>query len=133
WERKSECSCQAKPTSTQPSSSSSSNLKSAPSTSSASSANTSAAKGKKPFHSNSSTTSSSDPSTPDLSGILGKDSKLTTAECLCHIKNMLCLFCGLPGHTAKDCPRSASKAAKACAVQAEPSSAPAPSGKTVFS
>src|SRR5207245_1700722 len=47
-----------------------------------------------PFCSNSSTVSSSNPSTPDLSGILGKDGKLTTAECLHHIKNMLCLFCG---------------------------------------
>ncbi|KAG6327770.1 hypothetical protein ID866_11321, partial [Astraeus odoratus] len=39
-------------------------------------------------------------------------------ECLCHIKNTLCLFCGLPGHSAKDCPRSTSNAAKAHATQA---------------
>src|SRR5205807_1575886 len=67
WECKSEVSCQAKPTSMQPWSSLSSNSKSTPSTSSASSSNTSTVKGKKPFCSNSSTTFSSDPSTPDLS------------------------------------------------------------------
>ncbi|KAG6326235.1 hypothetical protein ID866_12854, partial [Astraeus odoratus] len=34
------------------------------------------------------------------------------------IKNALCLFCGLPGHSAKDCPRSMSCTAKACTAQA---------------
>ncbi|KAG6327119.1 hypothetical protein ID866_11970 [Astraeus odoratus] len=61
---------------------------------------------------------SSDSSMPDLSGIIGKDGKLTAVEHLCHMKNLLCLFCVLPGHSAKDCPRSMSHAAKACTAQA---------------
>ncbi|KAG6327131.1 hypothetical protein ID866_11958 [Astraeus odoratus] len=39
-------------------------------------------------------------------------------ECLHHMKNSLHLFCGLPGHLAKDCPRSMSHMAKACTAQA---------------
>ncbi|KAG6327548.1 hypothetical protein ID866_11541 [Astraeus odoratus] len=65
----------------------------------------------------SSTPKSSNSSAPDLSGILGKDGKLTAMEHLCHMKNSLCLFCGLPGHSAKDCPRSMSCIAKAHAAQ----------------
>ncbi|KAG6329798.1 hypothetical protein ID866_9291 [Astraeus odoratus] len=34
------------------------------------------------------------------------------------MKNSLCLFCGLPDHSAKDCPRSTSHVAKAHAAQA---------------
>ncbi|KAG6327675.1 hypothetical protein ID866_11414 [Astraeus odoratus] len=75
--------------------------------------------GKKPQQpSPSSPKPSSDSSMPDLSGVLGKDGKLTAAEHLRHIKNALCLFCGLPGHSAKDCPRSTSCMAKACTTQA---------------
>ncbi|KAG6327241.1 hypothetical protein ID866_11849, partial [Astraeus odoratus] len=59
-----------------------------------------------------------DSSMPDLSGIIGKDRKLTTVEHLYHMKNLLCLFCGLPGHSAKDCPRSMSCMAKTHAAQA---------------
>lgn len=35
---------------------------------------------------------------------LGNDGKLTQEECQHRIDNKLCLFCGGPGHIAKDCP-----------------------------
>ncbi|KAG6330281.1 hypothetical protein ID866_8808 [Astraeus odoratus] len=116
WECKSEIACQTKPN-LQPSS-----LSKQPSGGSSSSTNSlsSAGKGKNPHHPSSSTPKSSDSSMPDLSGIIGKDGKLTATEQLCHMKNSLCLFCVLPGHSAKDCPRSTSHAAKACAAQAAP-------------
>jgi hypothetical protein len=50
---------------------------------------------------------------PDLTLKLGKDSKLTTAECKHHFNNKLCMFCGLAGHMAKDCPKSTSHSFKA--------------------
>ncbi|KAG6325712.1 hypothetical protein ID866_13377 [Astraeus odoratus] len=121
WEHKSEIACQAK---TNPQSSSSKQSLSGGSSSkqsnpsSGTSSSSSAGKGKNPQCPSSSTPKSSDSSTPDLSGVLGKDGKLTAAERLCRIKNTLCLFCGLPGHSAKDCPRSTSRAAKARATQA---------------
>ena len=43
---------------------------------------------------------------------LGKDGKLTEEECQRCIKEKLCMFCGQPGHMAKDCPKSTSKSAK---------------------
>ncbi|KAG6327194.1 hypothetical protein ID866_11895 [Astraeus odoratus] len=121
WERKSEITCQAKTnpqssSSKQSSSGGSSSKQSNPS--SGTSSLSSAGKGKNPQRPSSSTPKSSDSSVPDLSGVLGKDGKLTAAERLCRIKNALCLFCGLPGHSAKDCPRSTSRAAKACTTQA---------------
>ncbi|KAG6327694.1 hypothetical protein ID866_11394, partial [Astraeus odoratus] len=107
WERKSEITHQTK-NNPQPSQSGNSS-----GTTSSSSA------GKKPQQPSSSFSKpSSDSSAPDLSGVLGKDGKLTAAERLRHIKNALCLFCGLPGHSAKDCPRSMSRTAKACTAQA---------------
>ncbi|KAG6327113.1 hypothetical protein ID866_11977 [Astraeus odoratus] len=121
WERKSEIACQAK-TNPQPSSSKqsssggSSSKQSNPSSGTSSSSST--GKGKNPQHPSSSTPKSSNSSVPDLSGVLGKDGKLTAMECLRHMKNLLCLFCGLPGHLAKDCPRSMSHTAKAHATQA---------------
>ncbi|KAG6327753.1 hypothetical protein ID866_11336, partial [Astraeus odoratus] len=111
WEHKSEITRQAK---TNPQSSSLSK-QSNPSSSTSSS---STGKEKNPQCPSSSTPKSSDSSTPDLSGVLGKDGKLMAVEHLCHIKNALCLFCGLPGHSAKDCPRSTSRVAKAHAAQA---------------
>ncbi|KAG6327963.1 hypothetical protein ID866_11126 [Astraeus odoratus] len=102
WECKSEIACQTKKQSDNSSG-----------TTSSSSA------GKKPQQpSPSSPKPSSNFSTPDLSGVLGKDGKLTATEHLHRIKNALCLFCGLPGHSAKDCPRSMSHVAKAHATQA---------------
>src|ERR1700722_6272957 len=63
---------------------------------------------------------------PDLSDKLGKDGKLTQAECTCQFNNNLCLFCGGVGHTAKKCPKSSSSVtkAKAHAVQTKSDSAP---------
>ncbi|KAG6327825.1 hypothetical protein ID866_11264 [Astraeus odoratus] len=116
WEHKSEITCQNK-SNPQPSSSGGSSSKQS-NTSYGTSSSSSAGKGKNPQHPSSSTPKSSDSSVPDLSGVLGKDGKLTAAERLHHIKNALCLFCGLPGHLAKDCPRSTSHAAKACTTQA---------------
>jgi hypothetical protein len=44
---------------------------------------------------------------------LGKDGKLTAAERARRFANNLCLFCGGMGHTARECPKSSSSAAKA--------------------
>ena len=43
---------------------------------------------------------------------LGKDGKLTEEERQWCITEKLCMFCGQPGHMAKDCPKSTSKSAK---------------------
>ncbi|KAG6327645.1 hypothetical protein ID866_11444 [Astraeus odoratus] len=122
WECKSEIARQAK---TNPQSSSLSKQSSSggssskqPNPSSGTSSSSSAGKGKNPQHPSSSTPKSSDSSAPDLSGVLGKDGKLMATEHLRRIKNTLCLFCGLSGHSAKDCPRSMSHVAKARAAQA---------------
>ncbi|KAG6328604.1 hypothetical protein ID866_10485 [Astraeus odoratus] len=122
WECKSEIIHQTK-TNPQPSSLSKQSVSGGSSSkqsnnSSSMSSSSSAGKGKNPQQPSSSTPKSSDSSMPDLSGIIGKDRKLTAMECLCCIKNLLCLFCGLPGHSAKDCLRSTSHAAKACTTQA---------------
>ncbi|KAG6327773.1 hypothetical protein ID866_11316 [Astraeus odoratus] len=122
WEHKSEIAHQAKTNpqssslSKQSSSGGSPSKQSNPSSSTSSSSST--GKGKNPQHPSSSTPKSSDSSVPDLSGVLGKDGKLMAMEHLHHTKNALCLFCGLPGHSAKDCPRSTSHVAKACTTQA---------------
>ena len=44
---------------------------------------------------------------------LGKDGKLTTAECLHRFKEGLCLYCGLLGHNAKDCEKAKEMKAQA--------------------
>ena len=44
---------------------------------------------------------------------LGKDGKLTTAECLRRFKEGLCLYCGLSGHNAKDCEKAKEMKARA--------------------
>jgi hypothetical protein len=51
--------------------------------------------------------------TSDLGDKLGKDGKLTAAERARRFANNLCLFCRGVGHTAKECPKSSSSAAKA--------------------
>ncbi|KAG6328734.1 hypothetical protein ID866_10355 [Astraeus odoratus] len=121
WKCKPEIACQTKsnllPSSSKQSLSGGSSSKQS-NPSSGTSSLSSAGKGKNPQCPSSSIPKSSDSSMPDLSGVLGKDEKLTAAECLHHIKNALCLFCGLPGHSAKDCPRSTSCTAKACTAQA---------------
>ncbi|KAG6328078.1 hypothetical protein ID866_11011, partial [Astraeus odoratus] len=122
WEHKSEIAHQAR-TSPQSSSLPKQFLSGGPSSkqsnpSSGTSSSSSAGKGKNPQCPSSSTPKSSNSPVPDLSGIIGKDGKLTAMECLCCMKNLLCFFCGLPGHSAKDCPRSTSHMAMACAAQA---------------
>ncbi|KAG6329376.1 hypothetical protein ID866_9713 [Astraeus odoratus] len=122
WEHKSEITCQNKsnpqPSSSSKQSSSGGSSSKQSNTSSGTSFSSSTGKGKNPQCPSSSTPKSSNSSAPDLSGVLGKDGKLTAMEHLCCIKNALCLFCGLPGHSAKDCPRSTSCTAKACTAQA---------------
>ena len=114
WEHKTECAHQEKTTHN---SSDKSKQSSANSTSTSSN---SSAKGKdkdKSSQKSSTKGSSSSTSPPDLSNVLGKDGKLTPTEQSRHISNSLCLFCGNAGHNAKDCPKSASHAARACAAQ----------------
>ena len=52
---------------------------------------------------------------------LGKDGKLTLQERQRCFNNNLCMFCGSPSHSTKDCPKSSSSAskAKAQAIQAK--------------
>ena len=47
--------------------------------------------------------------TSDAPSHLRKDGKLTEEERQQRIKEKLCMFCGQPGHMAKDCPKSTSK------------------------
>ena len=56
---------------------------------------------------------------PDLTGKLGKDSKLTPQEHQCHMDNSLCLFCRNMGHITKECPKSTAIAAQAHAAVTE--------------
>ena len=56
---------------------------------------------------------------PDLTGKLGKDSKLTPQECQRCMDNSLCLFCGKTGHIAKECPKSTAITAQARAAVME--------------
>lgn len=57
---------------------------------------------------------------------LGNDGKLTQEERQRRIDNKLCLFCGGPGHMAKDCPspKSSASQAKARAANASNSGTP---------
>ena len=57
--------------------------------------------------------SSSSGNSASISDKLGKDGKLTQQERQRRFDNNLCMFCGGVGHTAKDCPKSTSSAAKA--------------------
>jgi len=70
---------------------------------------------KKQFHpcESSSSTHNPDKKKSDLGDKLGKDGKLTTAERARRFANNLCLFCGGVGHSARECPKSSSSAAKA--------------------
>ena len=60
----------------------------------------------------SSSSGTSKSTTSDAPSHLGKDGKLTEEERQRHIMEKLCMFCGQPGHMAKDCPKSTSKSAK---------------------
>jgi hypothetical protein len=67
-----------------------------------------------------SASTSSAPKAPDLNTKLGKDGKLTAEERQRRLDKKLCLFCGGPGHTARDCTKSTSCAAKGCAAMVTP-------------
>src|SRR6266481_2657063 len=60
---------------------------------------------------------------PDLTSKLGKDGKLMPQEHQRRMDKNLCLFCGAPGHVAKDCPKSTLVASKAHAVKTTQESA----------
>ena len=56
---------------------------------------------------------SSSRNSTSIANKLGKDGKLTLQERQCCFDNNLCMFCGNPGHSAKDCPKSSSSTSKA--------------------
>ena len=64
-------------------------------------------------------TSGPSSSTPSIADKLGKDGKLTPQEQQRRFDNHLCLFCGGTGHTAKDCSKASSSAAKTKARAAQ--------------
>ena len=64
-------------------------------------------------HNSSSSARNSEKKTSDLGDKLGKNGKLTATEQVHCFTNNLCLFCGGVGHTAKECLKSSSSAAKA--------------------
>ena len=109
WERKSEVSRQTKP-SANPSTSKSTSDK--PSTSTSASSFTATPKDTKESKGKATNTSGSSVGKPNLTTKLGKDGKLTAAEWKNCFDNKLCMFCGLAGHIAKDCPKSTSWASK---------------------
>ncbi|KAG6328212.1 hypothetical protein ID866_10877, partial [Astraeus odoratus] len=55
-------------------------------------------------------TGSNNSSAPDLSNKLGKDGKLTAAECKRRFDLNLCMFCGGNGHFSDKCPKKEAKA-----------------------
>jgi hypothetical protein len=60
------------------------------------------------------------PKAPDLDTKLGKDRKLTAEEHQRCFDKKLCLFYGGPGHSARDCTKLTSCAAKGCAATVTP-------------
>ena len=56
---------------------------------------------------------------PDLTGKLGKDRKLTPQERQHRMDNSLCLFCRKTGNIAKECLKLSAIAAQACAAITE--------------
>src|SRR6266481_694876 len=80
---------------------------------------------KNPPSSSQSKGSSSEPRKfiPDLTSKLGKDGNLMPQEFQCRMDKNLCLFCGTPGHIAKECPKSMSVASKAHAIKTTQESA----------
>jgi len=67
-----------------------------------------------------SVSTSSAPKAPDLNTKLGKDGKLMAEERQRRLVKKLCLFCGGPGHTARDCTKLTSRAAKGRAATVTP-------------
>jgi hypothetical protein len=102
WEHKSEISRETKSSSSNPPK---------PSTSDCASSHLSGSrqnKSAKPV----STSTSAAPKAMDLNTKLGKDGKLMAEERQRRFNKKLCLFCGGPGHSAQDCTKSTSCAAK---------------------
>ena len=125
WECKSEITRQVKPVSSFSASSTSNSASLTTSTSSAPNSASSNSHIKKSTPSSSTSVRSAAPAPPTH---LGKDGKLTEEEHQRHFKEKLCIFCGQPGHMAKDCPKSSSKASKARVSMVAPAtSAPVPS------
>jgi hypothetical protein len=130
WERKSEVSRQVNPTTSSKSvernvdkPSFKSTNPSTPTSTSSTFSGSKASKGKEP--------SDKPAPTSDLSSKLGRDGKLTKEERQRRFENKLCMFCGKPGHVAKDCNRASSRAAKARAVMAaDPEADPVASDET---
>ncbi|KIO01716.1 hypothetical protein M404DRAFT_28448 [Pisolithus tinctorius Marx 270] len=106
WEHKAEISCTIK-SATDKSQSSNSDNKSKSSSSTSTPKSNTRGKGKQ-----------KDLPKSNIAHLLGKDGKLTSAECQCRMKNNLCLFCGKAGHSTKDCPKFTSHTAKAHAAMA---------------
>ena len=109
WEHKSEVSHQTKPSANPSTSKSTSNK---PSTSASTSSYSTAPKDTKESKGKAANISSSSGGKPNLTTKLGKDGKLTAAERKNRFDNKLCMFCGLAGHIAKDCPKSTSRVSK---------------------
>lgn len=117
WERRTEVSRETSSSTqktTQNSSNSNQEKKNNSSSSSSKPAASSSSSSHPPKHKNTSTPAS------DLSSKLGKDGKLTKEERQRRFDNNLCLFCGGTGHTAKECRKASSSAAKARAANAKP-------------
>ena len=127
WERKSEVSRQTKP-SANPSTSKSTSDK--PSTSASASSFTAAPKDTKESKGKAANTSGSSRGKPDLTTKLGKDGKLTAAEWKNRFNNKLCMFCSLPGHITKDCPKSTSRVSKDRIAAITPETKPEVSSET---
>lgn len=81
--------------------------------------------GAKPVAAPSNNSNSGKPPAGTLNSKLGKDGQLTTQERERRFKNNLCMFCGKAGHTAKECNKASSSAAKARAAKAVDGTAPA--------
>ena len=112
WERKSEILCQTKNSSLLPTSNSKSSTSSSDSKGKSKEKDNKSKGSDNKSKGSSSSSSTSKSTTSDAPPHLGKDGKLTEEEHQQHIKDKLCMFCGQPGHMAKDCPKSSSKSAK---------------------
>jgi len=82
----------------------------------------------KPQSSSGSASGSSSGSSNPLADKLGKDGKLTQQERQRRFDNRLCMFCGGPGHTAANCSKASSSAAKTKARAAQTKEKDPPTG-----
>ena len=75
----------------------------------------------------SNTNTSGTPKPPsDLASKLGANGRLTQQERPCHMDQNLCLFCGKPGHMAKDCNKVVAAKARAASATQDSSDSIAP-------